>query len=264
MSGSGLGICLHSYKGGTGKTTIAANIAAYLAGRGSKICILDYDFRAPSLHIIFKENPRRWVNDYLNGRCELEEVLQSLSEKYRLKGELTVGFANPSSEALRDMLAKDRKWEMNALKRTVKAKRIILDDLGYDLLILDTSPGIQYSSVNAVVASDQVGLVMKGDEFDLEGTRELVKGVYEPLGRKAKLIINKIPFKEVGGKLVDETVAHIMGSLNLELLGVLPCDCILMFEGGKHLFVLEKGDHPFSKAVEEIAEKVKALTRTPS
>ncbi|MBS7645892.1 MAG: MinD/ParA family protein [Candidatus Bathyarchaeia archaeon] len=264
MDELGLGICLHSYKGGTGKTTIAANIAAYLAGRGLKICILDYDFRAPSLHIIFKENPKRWVNDYLNGRCEFEDVLHKLSGKYRLGGELTAGFADPSSEALRDMLAKDRKWEMNALKRTIKAKRTVLDDLGYDLFILDTSPGIQYSSVNAVVASDQVLLVMKGDEFDLEGTRELVKGVYEPLGRRAKLIINKIPVKEVGAKLADETVAHIVESLNLELLGRLPCDCILMFEGGKHLFVLENEEHPFSKSIEEIAEKIRALTRTPS
>lgn len=259
-----MGICLHSYKGGTGKTTIAANIAAFLAGEGFKICILDYDFRAPSLHVIFKENPKRWINDYLNGKYELNGVLQDVTEKFNLKGRLTAAFANPSSEALRDMLGKDRKWEMNALKRTIKAKRTILDDLEYDLLILDTSPGVQYSSVNAVVASDQVILVMKGDEFDLEGTRELVRGVYEPLGRKARLIINKIPLKEVGRKLADETVSHIEESLNLEILGILPCDCMLMFEGGKHLFVIENKEHPFSKSIEEIAERIKASTHTPS
>jgi septum site-determining protein MinD len=259
-----IALCLHSYKGGTGKTTLAANIAAFLASRGSNICVLDYDFRAPSLHVIFKEHPKRWINDYLNGKCQLKDILINLSEKYNLKGILSAGFANPSSDALRDMLGKNRKWEMEALKKTVKAKRSILDDMEYDLLILDTSPGIQYSSVNAVVASDQVILVMKGDEFDLEGTKELVKGVYDPLGRKSNLILNKIPLREVGKKLVDKKITNIQKSLNLDVLGILPCDCMLMFEGGKHLLVLEDENHPFSKTIQEIVDNIKSLPQTPA
>jgi len=259
-----IALSLHSYKGGTGKTTMAANIAAYLASVGYHTCVLDYDFRAPSLHVIFKEHPKKWINDYLNGKCGLEKTLHNFSEKYNLKGKLTAGFANPSSDSLRDMLGKNRKWEMEALKKTVKAKRLILDEMGYDLLILDTSPGIQYSSVNAVVASDHVILVMKGDEFDLEGTKELVKGVYHPLGRKTLLILNKIPIKEVGKKIVDQKISTIKKLLNLEVLGTLPCDCMLMFEGGKHLLVVENINHPFSEAIKEIAEKIKSLPHTPS
>ncbi len=259
-----IAVSLHSYKGGTGKTTIAANVAAFLANTGYKICILDYDFRAPSLHVILKERPKKWINDYLNGKCSLKDILQNISEKYNFKGELVAGFANPSSDALRDMLGKDRKWEMESLKRTIKAKRSILDDMGYDLLILDTSPGIQYSSINAVVGSDQVILVMKADEFDLEGTQELVRGVYTPLGRKAILVINKIPLKEVGRDLTNQTVSRIGKTLNLKVLGVLPCDCLLMFEGGKRLIVVEDKDHPFSKVVEKVAENIIALPHTLS
>lgn len=259
-----IAVSLHSYKGGTGKTTIAANLAALLAYEGKNICILDYDFRAPSLYVIFKEHPKKWVNDYLNDKSELEDILINLSAKYKLKGTLTTGLANPSSEALRDMLSKDRKWEMKALQKTIGAKRVLLNEMKYDLLIIDTSPGIQYSSINAIVASDQVLLIMKVDEFDLEGTKELINSIYEPLGRKTRLVINKLPLKEIGKKIADETVQNIKKSFKLDIVGKLPCDCMLMFSGGKHLFSLEDRQHPFSKEIKNISEKIKALTHTPS
>jgi MinD-like ATPase involved in chromosome partitioning or flagellar assembly len=46
-------ITVHSYKGGTGKTLFSVNLAISLAKRGRKVCLLDLDFRAPSLNAIF-------------------------------------------------------------------------------------------------------------------------------------------------------------------------------------------------------------------
>ena len=45
-------IAIHSYKGGTGKTTMCANLGYLLAVRGYKVCLIDLDFRAPSLHAL--------------------------------------------------------------------------------------------------------------------------------------------------------------------------------------------------------------------
>jgi len=52
--GKALIITVHSYKGGTGKTLLSVNLAAMFADRGKKTCLLDLDFRAPSLCVIFK------------------------------------------------------------------------------------------------------------------------------------------------------------------------------------------------------------------
>ncbi|RLI20450.1 ParA family protein, partial [Candidatus Bathyarchaeota archaeon] len=47
-------IAVHSYKGGTGKTILSINLAAALVKHGKKVCLMDLDFRAPSLSTLLK------------------------------------------------------------------------------------------------------------------------------------------------------------------------------------------------------------------
>ena len=72
-------IAIHSYKGGTGKTTIAANIAALLAMSGKKVAIFNLDIYAPSLHTYFKITPNKWINDFLDGNASLDETILDIT-----------------------------------------------------------------------------------------------------------------------------------------------------------------------------------------
>ena len=122
-------IAVHSYKGGTGKTLLSINLAALYANRGKSVCLLDLDFRAPSLQAVFKVNSSEyWMNDYLNGVCDIKRVLRDFSSTHVKRGQFFVGFANPSTEAIREMSAKDRKWEMKALGRLLALKSSLLND----------------------------------------------------------------------------------------------------------------------------------------
>jgi len=251
---------IHSYKGGTGKTSLVVNLGAIYAKQGANVCILDFDFRAPSLNVLFKGRPEFWINDYLEDKCGIIDTLVDQSEKLKLRGKLWVGFANPSLEALKDIMSKDRKWEVKALSKTLSGKKEILQEKQVDYLIYDTSPGAQYSSINALAGADLVSLVMKADEFDLEGTRELAKGVYEALGRKSGIVLNKIPLEQVaaaGGK--EKFGKSIENEIGLPLVGMIPCMCELMAFGGKSIYAVDKPEHTFSKAVGEIAEVLKRM-----
>ena len=168
-------IAVHSYKGGTGKTSLSGNLAAIYARRDKKVCLMDLDFRAPSLHAVFAAHKAEyWLNDYLNGLCEIERVLIDVSRSYANGGKLLVALANPSTEAIRDMSAKDRKWEMNALGKLLSLKSSLLDDMGFDYIIFDTSPGLQYSSINAIVAADIALVVTSLDASDLRGSQRMI------------------------------------------------------------------------------------------
>ena len=166
-------IAVHSYKGGTGKTLLSVNLAATFAKLGKKVCLFDLDFRAPSLFAILNvENAECWLNDYLNGECDIKKVLIDLSCRIPSDGKFFAALANPGTEAIRDMSAKDRKWEMHALGKLLSLRNLLLNDMEFDYLVFDTSPGLQYSSINAIVTADFVVVATTGDRSDVDGTQE--------------------------------------------------------------------------------------------
>jgi len=251
-------IALHSYKGGTGKTLLSINLATTYAKQGKAICLLDLDFRAPSLHAAFRvDDNDYWLNDYLNGACEIRRVLTDLSHQRTRKGRFLVGLADPTTEAIREMSAKDRKWEMRALGRLLSLKNSLINDLHLDYLILDTSPGLQYSSINAIVSADAVLVVTSIDRSDIKGTGRMIQELYELFDKKAGIVMNKVPTEILTSEKERQNFFTQFNNLhNLPIIDAIPCFCDILRAGGTYIFTEEKPEHPFTKALEKIATKI--------
>jgi MinD-like ATPase involved in chromosome partitioning or flagellar assembly len=253
-------IALHSYKGGTGKTLLSVNLATLLANMGKKVCLLDLDLRAPSIHSIFKNGTQYWVNDYLSKACRIENILSDCTNEDMGKGKLFVGLANPSTEAIREMESKDRKWEMAALGRLFSLKTSLLGDMRFDYVFFDTSPGLQYSAVNAIVTADVVLVVMSPDKSDVEGTRRMTHDLYELFEKKTGIILNKVPFEHFSAETAQSSSIKL-ATHQLPIVGVVPCSCDILAAGGKCLFASEKPDHPFTKKLQDIAANLAFMTK---
>jgi septum site-determining protein MinD len=254
-------IAIHSYKGGTGKTLLAVNLSALFANQGKNVALLDLDFRAPSLQAVFKvHNSEYWINDYLNGVCEIKKTLKDFSQTHVRRGKLLVGFANPSTEAIREMTAKDRKWEMKALGRLLSLKTSLLSDINLDYVVFDTSPGLQYSSINAIVSAD-VALVVSGmDISDLKGTQRMIEELYELFEKKTGLIMNKVFTDILNSKTHRADLAkQLMNGYNLPMIEMIPCFCDILKTGGTTIFATENPEHPFIKTLDKVAHSIDAL-----
>ena len=251
-------MAVHSYKGGTGKTSLAVNLAASYARRGKKVCLMDLDFRAPSLHALFEAHKAEyWLNDYLNGICEIDKVLIDASRDYGNGGKLLVVLANPSTEAIRDMTAKDRKWEMKALGRLLSLRSSLLNDSGLDYLILDTSPGLQYSSINAIVTADVVLVVTSLDASDIKGSQRMTSELYDLFEKKTGILINKVIADYLSSKEeLKKFNKYIKSVYSLPILATIPCYCEVLRAAGDFIFSEEKPDHPFTENLEKLATKL--------
>jgi chromosome partitioning protein len=64
-----------------------------------------------------------------------------------------------------------------------------------DYIIIDTSPGIRYWSINALVVADALLLTIKMGDIDIVGTRTFVQEIYGSLtrfGTKSFLLWNRV------------------------------------------------------------------------
>jgi septum site-determining protein MinD len=251
-------IAVHSYKGGTGKTLLSVNLAATFAKQGKKVCLFDLDFRAPSLFAILKiSSAENWFNDYLNNTCDINKVLIDVSSRIPGKGTLCIGLANPATEAIRDMSAKDRKWEMRALGRLLHLRNALINDKQFDYIIFDTSPGLQYSSINAIVAADLVAVATTGDRSDVDGTSRMLKELYSLFEKKTGIVLNKVLDYNSEARR-QELYDRVKNIYQVPLLGLVPCFCDIMRAEGNFIFAQDKPDHPFSMLLSEMAKKIDA------
>jgi septum site-determining protein MinD len=178
-----------------------------------------------------------------------------MSDKVPGGGKFFVGLANPATEAIRDMSAKDRKWEMRALGRLLSLRNTLLNDKGFDYIVFDTSPGLQYSSINAIVTADFVVVATTGDRSDVDGTRRMLRELYNLFEKKTGLVINKVLDASLLSKR-QEMIKKVRDVYQVPMLGLVPCFCdILRGEGGL-IFCRDKPDHPFTKILDEMARKV--------
>jgi cellulose biosynthesis protein BcsQ len=186
-------IALHSFKGGTGKTALSINLATIFAKMGRKVCLMELDFNAPSFFATFNNSGKHWVNDYLNKACKAERLLIDCGTENMGKGKLFVGLANPSTEAIRELASKDRKWEIEALGRLLSLKDALTNGMQFDYVFFDTGPGLLYSSINAIIAAAIVLVVSSTDKSDVEGTRRMIHDLYEIFQKKPPSSQTKYP-----------------------------------------------------------------------
>ena len=266
---AGKTIAFHSYKGGTGKTTVITNLAARLAMLGKKVCLLDFDLYAPSLTTYFQKNPEIYLNSLLVGEAEISEVLVDLTSELGLKGKLFLGFSSPNKDCIHEIeIRHDMKWQYKALKRVIAAKKELFSKYKIDYLLIDTSPGIRYWSINSIAIADILFLMMKLNEMDLYGTKKMIEEIYNSLtkfGSKYFLILNKVPgaspmheFQNMNNQIISD----IEKRMGIKIIESIPCFCEIQFSQHEFLSTINVPNHAFSERVNSIADKINVLSES--
>ncbi|MHA1975205.1 MAG: MinD/ParA family ATP-binding protein [Candidatus Hodarchaeales archaeon] len=259
-------IAFHSYKGGTGKTHLSANLATALARRGHKTVILDLDFRGPNLQTLcsIEDEHLTTINDLLfDPDLTGQDILVSFEDEYKIP--LYVAFASTDFRKMGDIVRADKKQRQRSLKRILRL-RDELSEAGFEYTIIDTSPGVQMESIDGLVISDITFLVLKADDFDISGTKSMVTQLYSLLDSKNFVVLNRVVAEEcppVDGawnesdlKMVESFEAAIREEMRMDVITSIPCFCEIAREGSRNIFSLKHPDHPFSQYIDRLAQKI--------
>ncbi|MBP1908060.1 MinD/ParA family ATP-binding protein [Methanolobus bombayensis] len=245
-----LTLAIHSSKGGTGKTSIAVNLAVAFAASGKNTCLIDLDLRGPSLCSMFKPRSHFWINDFLSGKCSIKDTLTDIRDEVGTKAHLYLSFSNPEIGEIRDLVSKDRDWQAGALKALMNGKKE-LAERGLDVIIFDTSPGVEYESINAVAASDMVIIVHNDTSACTSCTEQLITGVYSLLDKKCAIIDNMYH-----GNCLDLIDKERYG---VPILATIPCMCEIATRSKEEVLVHTDPDHMFSKSIVSIKDKIEIM-----
>jgi len=277
-------IAFHSYKGGTGKTTIASNLAALLASKGHNVALLDLDVYAPSLQSYFEKTPKKWINDFLTGEANLHDIMEDMTMVIKKfgggstkLGKLWIGFSNPQKEEIYKLEGRSKQSQSNLeyLRKFISLKDDLIAEYDCEYIIIDTSPGIRYWSINSLAIANTLLLTLKYGDLDIEGTRKMAADIYNNLakfGAKPYLLLNRL-----AGYCIPSTVViphshdksegavvppqlderdlglNLSNEISVELLSAIPCYCDIQFSRKEFLTVLEYPNHPFAAQLDRIA-----------
>ena len=164
-------ICIHSEKGGTGKTTTAINLAAVLANQGKRVLLADLDPQGSASLVLLRGEPvgEPSVSHVLSGQANAVEAIRStVIERLSVL---------PADSSLADV-AVNLASEMGREKRLRLALESVSHD--YDMAIIDTPPTRSLLSINALTAAGEVLVPVDPGLFSLAGLGQL-QGVIEAI-----------------------------------------------------------------------------------
>lgn len=233
-------ISVHSFRGGTGKSNISANLAAVYAMRGARVGVIDTDIQSPGIHVIFglgEEEIAYSLNDYLWGRCSIEQTACDVgaSLEGRCKGAV---YLIPSSVNVADIArVLHDGYDINLLSDGFRA---LIDGLELDVLIIDTHPGLNEETLLSIAVSSALLVVMRPDYQDYQGTALTVEVARELEVPKMLLVINKVPASFDAGQ-IRSTVER---TYNCPVAGVIMHSDEMMTLASQGIFVVRYPEHP--------------------
>ena len=234
-------ITVFSPKGGTGKTVLSTNLAAYLAGKTDKrVLLIDLDLQFGDAAIMLGIDPERTMYELVQAPGALDA------------GKLA-GYTTHHRSGL-DVLAAPMRPEDAELVTEAKVLQLLEVARGaYDIVVIDTSPFF-YGPMLAVLRQTDQLLMLCGLDVPTLKNVKLSLHTLEMLGfpaSRTSLVLNRVTPK-VGLKKED-----VEGVLGLPVSFEIPNDPVVAPSvNSGAVAALVQGDSEFAQALTVIANSI--------
>jgi len=185
-------VVITSGKGGVGKSTLTTNIAYLLSKQGKSVAVLDADIGLANQQVLFNIKPQKTFFDYLEGTCELEEIL------------LDTGYNRIT------LIAGKSGYQFGKINNSMIFSRVVDDILElnrYDILLIDTGAGINEHVQEFLNLTDNILAVTTTDPSALTDVYALLK-MLSLKKEKLMLCFNYTSKYEIG-KTITKSITNL-------------------------------------------------------
>ena len=245
-------ISVHSFRGGTGKSNIVANMAALLAMKGKRVGVIDTDIQSPGIHVLFgltENKTNKTLNDYLKNNASIEDAAHEVATS-ELKANNGTIYLVPSSLKANDIsLVLRDGYDVSLLGDGIST---LINKLNLDYFLIDTHPGLSEEALLSITISDYLFLLLRPDQQDFQGTAVAVEVAKKLEVANMFLIVNKVL-----PSLDSEKLKNMVESTYDTKVGeILPlCEEMIQLGSGG-LFCLEYKDHILTKKLYNLIDLV--------
>ena len=262
-------ITFHSYRGGVGKTLLSVNTAFKLSELGKKVCLVDFDLRAPSHRSFLYSSSLKIIpakksfTSFLVGDNGSAEVIASTDHTNFFCVFSDVEILQKRGAKIRAKLTQH--GEGRILAKLFEFIRHC-ESQKFDYLIIDCMPGITYRSLDALVVSDKVMVVTRPVQSEISGLSLVISECYSKLeGTQIFSIMNQVenvkdlalPPNDYDINLANENVQNIKDCLQNATPSI---SLIHSFRRvpfvTERIYVLEEPNHGFSTDINQFCSKL--------
>jgi MinD-like ATPase involved in chromosome partitioning or flagellar assembly len=250
-------VSIHSFRGGTGKSNISANVAAQLACQGKRVGVVDTDIQSPGIHVLFGMDDttiKMALNDYLWKRCAVGEAAYDVTTRVQGKGKPLSGTLYLIPSSLRSGEISKVLKEGYDVALLTDGFEALIGELELDYLIIDTHPGVNEETLLSLAISDSLAIVLRPDQQDFQGTAVTVD-----LARKLKvpklfLVVNMA----LSSYSFDALRELVEGTYSCPVAAILPLSEDVARAQSADIFSLRNPVHPFTRAIKQIVSFIEA------
>lgn len=199
-------------KGGTGKTSIAVNLATAFAQAGRHTMLLDGDLGLANCDVMLGLTPRCTLEHVLSGERRLEEVILQTSSGVRVV---------PASSGVAKMAA------LGAIEQAAIVRAFSALPGPLDVLVVDTAAGIHDSVLQFCQCAQQLLLVLRDEPTSLTDTYALIKVLSRNHGLRHFRVVANMTRQSGEGENVFRRLQRVADrylEVVLEFVGEIPED----------------------------------------
>lgn len=245
-------IAIHSYRGGTGKSNLTANLVTAMALQGKKIAVIDSDLQSPGIHNIFdlaQNQIKLTLNDYLWNQIDIVETVYDVSQQAGITNYSNIFLIPASSNP--DEIARIlcEGYDVNLLNQGI---RELINKLNLDYVFIDTHPGLNKEIFLSIAISNILLLILRPDRQDYQGTAVLVGLAKQLKITQMMLLVNKV----VNSIDFSDLKRQIENTFSTPVAGMFPLSEEMILLGSNGIFCQEYPDDNWTKSLFEVVNQI--------